>query len=95
VRYPVAEILAISILADHGAAVGGNAHRSGQGHACGDIGTEILQHCCELSYAGMRGPEKGFDSGAERIAASLYTSDGIRDTIREALIRRSMLDCAD
>ena len=93
---PVAELLAIDVLADHSGTVGGDADGVGQGRARGYLGPELVQHALELLHVGRGGgsPGKRFDPVTELIAAPAHYPSIVGDAIREALIRGYVRECA-
>ena len=93
---PVTKRLAIDVLAGHGGTVGGDADGIGQGRACGNLGTELVQYARELLHVGRGGgdPCKSFDPVTELIAAPAHHSSSVGDAIREALICAYVRECA-
>src|SRR5579862_106151 len=96
VRHPVAKLLAVDVLADHGGTVGGDADSVGQGRARRNLGPELVQYAREFLHMGRgRGsPGKRFDPVTELIAAPAHYPSIVRDAVGEALIGVYVRECA-
>jgi len=92
---PVTKRLAIDVLADHSGTVGGDADGIGQGRACRNPGTHLVQYTREPFHVGRgRGPGKSCDPVTELIAAPAHYPSIVGDAIREALICGYVRECA-